>query len=692
MSVRTELADGVLTIVLDNPPVNALGQSVRAGLSAAIDRIERDAAITAAVISGAGPAFCGGADIKEFGKPPEAPFLGDLLLRLEACRIPVVAAINGVAMGGGLETALACRYRIAAPNATFALPEVKLGLIPGAGGTQRLPRLVGIKRAAEMITSGKSIPAKEALAIGLVEEVADGDVVAAARAFLVRAPERRPLSEIANASGGDEEWFVAFQGELDKRSRGQLSPLKALEAVRASTLLPFKDGLKREREIFAECMRSDQRKGLIHAFFAERAVSKVGFLESVRPREVKSIGVLGSGTMGAGIAIACAEAAFEVRLFDSSPSALEKGLDRIRKTFEDGAAKGRISAQEAAARTGRVKSASSIADMREADLFIEAVLERMDVKQEVFVELDRIAMPSAVLATNTSYLNVDEIARATRRPQSVVGMHFFSPANVMRLLEVVRATEAAPDALATAMAVGKKLGKICVLAGVGDGFIGNRIFKRYRQQADYLLEEGALPQDVDRVMRAFGFAMGPFEVSDLAGLDIGWHNRRREDATRDPNERYVALSDQLYNMGRLGQKTGAGWYRYEGRTAISDPAVDALIAENSKAKGIARRSIGDNEIRDRILFAMINEGVKTLEEGVARAARDIDVVFIHGYGFPAYRGGPMFYGDLVGPKRVLEAIEIFARVDPQFWRPAQALVDMAQAGRSFSSFEANWSR
>lgn len=689
MTVTTENQDGVLIVTIDNPPVNALGGAVRSGIDAALDIIDGDQSIKAAVLIGSAKFFSGGADIKEFGKAMTEPLLPDLLMRLEATRIPVVAAIGGVALGGGLETALSCRYRIATPAASMGLPEVKLGIIPGAGGTQRLPRLVGVKQAAEMITSGKPVNAIKALAIGLVDVVVEGDLLEAAINLAnekVDAADRLPLSNVEKPHDWDEEWLETFEKTIKARARGQLSPVKAFEAVCASGRMPFADGVKREREIFLECMASDQRKGLIHSFFAERAAKKVPALEGATPRDVKTIGVLGAGTMGSGIAIACAASGYEVKLFDTSSDALNAGGDRIEKSFARDVSKGRLSEAAAQAATSRVMLISAMDELHDADLVIEAVIEQMDVKKTVFSTLDKITKPGAVLASNTSYLDINEIASATKRPEDVIGMHFFSPANLMRLLEIVKTDKASKDALATAFAVGAKLRKVSVLAGICNGFIGNRILKKYRQQADYLVEDGAMPWDIDRVMRSFGFPMGPFQISDLAGIDIAWHNRRREDDSRDPAERYAAIADHLYDMGRLGQKTGAGWYLYkEGdRNAHPDPEIEKLILAESKKKGITRRDINDDEIRDRILFSMINEGAKILEEGIASRPLDIDLVLLNGYGFPAYRGGPMFYADAIGLDKVLDGVRLFEKTDSFAWRPSAMLVKLAETGGTFA--------
>ena len=686
MTVRMSVKEAAVVVEIDNPPVNALGHSVREGIAGALDAAAADDAVRGVLIVGAGAkAFSGGADIKEFSRPPAPPFLPDVLNRIEAFDKPVAAAINGLAFGGGLELALACDYRIAAPGATFALPEVRLGLIPGAGGTQRLPRLVGVEAAAEMIVSGKPVGAPYTEEIGLIDAVIDDDdfIDAALRNLLARlASGKRPEKPCGPALLSEEArvWLDGFEAKTRKRARGQHSPLRALEAVRAASELDLDAGLKREREIFLECLNSAQRKGLVHAFFGERAVGKHAFLKDHAPRPVRSTAIVGAGTMGAGIAAAFAANGFEVKLHDRDPNALERGVETVRKTVQSALAKGRIDAAEAEVQTARVSPVAALDEIADADLVIEAVIERMDVKKDVFRAIAAIAKPGAVLATNTSYLDVNDIAAATDRPQDVVGMHFFSPAHVMRLLEVIHADGAALDAVSTALHVGKRLGKICVLAGVGDGFIGNRIFRRYRLQAECLVLDGAAPEDVDRAMRDFGFPMGPFEVSDLAGLDIGWHNRRREDAFRDPAERYPDIADRLYDMGRLGQKTGAGWYRYDGKTKTPDPAVDEAIAASRKDNNVPQRTFSDDDIRERLLLAMINEGVRALEAGVARRAVDIDMVLLHGYGFPAYRGGPMHYADAEGLERIASRLGELAREDPVAFAPADLLTRLVESG------------
>lgn len=690
MSVNTQKQNHILLIQIENPPVNALGAAVRSGLSDAIDILETDDLLKAAIVMGAAASFSGGADIKEFGKPPVQPILPDLLLKLERCEKPVIAAINGVALGGGLETALACRHRVAVPGASLGLPEVKLGLIPGAGGTQRLPRLVGVKAAAEMITSGKPVSAAAAHDMGLIDLVVEGDLTEAAVAFVDGAVLNGAAPKGGKPEAPDTDWLINFEAKLKKRARGQLSQMKAYEAVKASLTLSLEEGLKREREIFAECMASDQRAALIHSFFAERQAKKNPLIQDIEPQNVETIGVLGAGTMGAGIAIAAIQAGYRVKLFDVNADALAAGAARVEKTLSREVERGRMSQQAVDRALANFSATPAQTEFNDADLIIEAIIENMDIKKKVFADLDEIAKPGAVLASNTSYLNVNEIADATSRPQAVIGMHFFSPANVMRLLEIVRTDKAAPDVLATANAVALKMRKIPVFAGVCDGFVGNRIFKKYRQQAEYLVEDGAAPEDVDRVMREFGFAMGPFEVSDLAGIDIGWANRRREDATRDARERYVDIGDKLYELGRLGQKTGAGWYRYEAgdRTPHIDPLVKDLIAERAAEKGITRREISDDEIRERILFSMINEGADVLGEGIVQKASDIDLVFLHGYGFPAFRGGPMFYADQLGAGRIIEGILRFAAADPYAWRASPLLTERAASKKSFSEFSA----
>ncbi len=688
MGVEINLDETIAVITIDNPPVNALSTHIRAGLVAAIEAVNANEKIQGAILTGAGRIFIGGADIKEFGAPPQQPFLPDVINVIENCRVPTVAAINGVALGGGLEVALGCRFRLGSPAAKCGLPEVNLGLIPGAGGTQRLPRLIGAVKAGEMITSGKPLNAEKALEAGLLDAVLSETLLEGAKKFLhekIGADDYGQDLSTGKVPDWDADKFTALEAKTKVRARGQLSPVKALEAVRASYELSFTDGLKREREIFTQCMASSQRAGLIHAFFATRQVAKIPGLDMANTRPIKTVGILGAGTMGAGIAMAFLAGGYRVSLFDINMDALDAGLERIAKTLKSSVHKGRISAAVKDDQLARLSAISSMEDLSETDLIIEAATENMEVKKSIFRELDHICKPGAILATNTSYLDVNSIAREAKRPGDVVGMHFFSPAHIMKLLEVVRTDTLSDDVLATVMVLGKSIGKITVLSGVCDGFIGNRILKAYRKQAEYMVEDGARPEQVDKVMKDFGFAMGIFAVSDLAGLDIGYLGRRREDAARPKRERYVDIADKLYDFGRLGQKTGSGWYNYQSgsRTPIVDPVVTKLIEETSSRNGITRREFSDVEIRERILYAMINEGAKILDEGIAARALDIDMVYIHGYGFPAYRGGPMFYADQIGVKTVYERITAFANTDPYFWKVSPLLKRLAEAGGTF---------
>ena len=691
MSVNFSIQDSIAVITIDNPPVNALSQSVRQGLVETVTKINADDTIKGAVLQGSERIFSAGADITEFGKPPMEPSLPDVIYALESCRVLIVAALSGVALGGGLEVALGCRYRVGSPKAKTGLPEVNLGLLPGAGGTQRLPRLIGAVKAGEMITTGKPLGADKALAVGILDALFDTDLVGNAISFiqdkLGANDNRSALCDIDVLPNPDPDGFAALTKKTKARARGQLSPIKALEAVAAAAELPFREGMAKERALFMDCMASDQRAGLIHSFFAQRQVGKIPGLEATETRDIKIVTILGAGTMGAGIAIAFLNGGYTVNLFDINTDALNAGKARIIKTLESSAAKGRISAAQLQSRISNFGTITQMTDAANSDLIIEAATENIAIKKSIFRDLDTIAKPGCILASNTSYLDINILAAETKRPADVIGMHFFSPAHIMKLLEVVRTDSVADIVINTVMKVGKSVGKVSVLSGVCDGFIGNRILKAYRKQADYMVEDGAMPQDVDRVMRAFGFAMGPFEVSDLAGLDIGWHNRRREDAFRPEQERYSDLADKLYDLGRYGQKTGSGWYTYEtgSRTPIIDPLIAGMIAENAAAKNIARRTFSDEEILNRILFAMINEGAKILAEGIALRALDIDMVYVNGYGFPAYRGGPMFYADQIGAKTILDGINTFAEQDPYAWQASTLLEKLAETGGMFKN-------
>jgi 3-hydroxyacyl-CoA dehydrogenase len=690
-SVVNVIREGPVGVIQVNvPPVNALSQSVRAGLLDAISRLDADPAVEAAVLICQGRTFIAGADVTEMDQPPNDPQLPDVTARFERASKPVVAAIHGTALGGGFELALACHYRLAVKGATVGFPEVKLGLIPGAGGTQRLPRLVGVARALQMITEGAPVPVEVAREWGAIDKVLDATeasgvdlqaaAIAAARSLAhVGGPLRRVGS--LGAPERDAAAFDAAARGLEKKARGQVAPLRAVDAVRAATELTFEEGLRREREIFLELRASPQSAALRYAFLGEREVSKPpGLPAETKVRPVQAVGIVGAGTMGTGIAMCFANAGIPVTVLDADAAALERGLETIRRTYASSVARGSLSQAEMDRRLGRVQVTSSFADFGHSDLIIEAVFEDIDVKKRVFQELDAVAKPGAILATNTSYLDVATMAGFTGRPQDVIGLHFFSPANVMRLLEVVRTPAVARDVVATAMHVGKALGKVAVLVGGADGFVGNRMLAQRTREAYFLLEEGALPEQVDRVLTEFGFPMGPFVVGDLAGLDIGWRNRKARAHLRKPSVRDCNLLDKVCELGRLGQKTGAGWYRYDkgSRTPIPDPVVEQLIVEHSKAAGIPRRAITDAEILDRCLFSMINEGGKILEEGVAVRELDIDMVWLHGYGFPAYRGGPMYFARTTGFEAVVRRLREFeARFGPEFWTPSGWLIARA---------------
>ncbi len=669
-AVRQALHGRVLVVTIDNPPVNALGVEVRRKLHAAIEAAELDPAIEAVLLVGAGRNFIGGADIREFGKPPLAPALPEVCDRIEACRKPVVAAIHGAALGGGLEVALAAHYRIAMTggltggltNAKLGLPEVTLGLLPGAGGTQRAPRLLGAKAALDLMLSGRHIGAEEALALGLVDRIGEtGDVLAEGLAYAqallaARAPARRTRDADGLADRvASRAAIEAARAETSKKSRGLFSPLKIVDAVQAALEMPFDDGLRHERQLFLQCLDSPQRAGLIHAFFAEREVLKAPETRKAKPRPIESVGVVGGGTMGAGIAVAALDAGLPVTMIERDDASLAGGRAHIEKVYDRLIAKGRMTPSAKAAVLARLRGSTSYDALGAVDLVIEAVFEDMAVKQAVFAELDRVCKPGAVLATNTSYLDIDAIAASVSRPGDVVGLHFFSPANIMKLLEVVVPAQVSPDVVATAFDLAKKLRKVPVRAGVCDGFIGNRILAMYRAAADYMLEDGASPYQIDRAVREFGFPMGPFEVSDLAGGDIGWATRKRRATTRDSKQRYVQIADRICERGWFGQKTGRGYYLYSdgARSGTPDPEVEAIIDAERERAGIMPRAFTDDEIIRRYMAAMINEGANVVHQGIALRPLDVDVTFLYGYGFPRHRGGPMKYADTVGLAKVL---------------------------------------
>lgn len=684
----------ILVVTIDNPPVNALGVDVRRGLAAAIDAAGADAAVNAVLIVGSGKTFIGGADIREFGKPPMAPFLPDVCNGIEACSKPVIAVIHGAALGGGLEIALAAHYRLALPAAKLGLPEVALGLLPGAGGTQRTPRLIGAAAALDLMLSGRHVGAAEAAKLGLVDRVVDGaDPLAAGLAYaqeLVQggAPVRRTRDATQLADTAAQRAAIdSARAETAKKSRGLFSPLKIVDAVQGALELPFEDGQALERKLFLECLDSPQRAGLVHAFFAERETARAPETRSAKPRPIESIGVVGGGTMGAGIAVAVLDAGLPVTMVERDDEALARGRKHIEKVYDGLIAKGRITPDAKNAIMARFNGSTSYDALAHADLVIEAVFEDMAVKHAVFAELDRVCKPGAVLATNTSYLDIDEIAAAISRPQDVVGLHFFSPANIMKLLEIVVPAKVADDVVATAFDLAKKLRKVPVRAGVCDGFIGNRILAVYGQAAQAMMEDGASPYQIDKALRDFGYPMGPFQVSDLAGGDIGWATRKRRAPTRDPRARYVQIADRLCERGWFGQKTGRGYYLYPdgARVGTPDPEVEAIIDAERARAGKSPRSFSDAEIVRRYLAAMINEGANVVHQKVALRPLDVDVTFVHGYGFPRYRGGPMHYADTVGLPTILADIREFAKEDPLFWQPSPLLVELVEKGANFAS-------
>jgi 3-hydroxyacyl-CoA dehydrogenase len=692
-SYTTQRAVAVIT--LQNPPVNGLGHEVRSGIVEGLDRALADPGVKAIVLVGAGKAFSGGADIREFGTPKASaePVLGTVIRAIEASPKPVVAAIHGVAMGGGLELALACHHRVALPGAQIALPEVKLGLLPGAGGTQRLPRVLGLEAALSMIVSGEPVPSEKLAGTPLFDALLEGDLVSGAVAFAEKViVEQRPLRLVRElrVEHPNPEGFLAWaRTAVAAASKGLPAPARCVEAVAAAVSKPFDEGLRVERDAFLHLVQTSESKALRHAFFAERTAAKIPDVPEGAPtRPIRSAAVIGAGTMGGGIAMNFASAGIPVTMLEISAPALEKGLAVIRKNYEGNLKKGRITADQLEERMKLIRPTTSYPDVAQADIVIEAVFEDMAVKEKVFRQLDEVTKPGAILATNTSTLDVNRIAHFTRRPQDVIGTHFFSPANVMKLLEVVRGSATAVDVLATVMALSKKLKKVAVVSGVCDGFIGNRMLEQYIRQAMFLLEEGAMPQQVDRALEKWGMAMGPFRMGDLAGNDVGWYIRKRRYVEK-PHLKYSRVADGLCEQGRFGQKTGAGWYRYEAgqRDAIRDPVVEELITAYSAGIGVTRRTISDQEIVERCLFALVNEGAKILEEGIALRASDLDVVYLSGYGFPAWRGGPMHHADAVGLYNVARTMSRFAaspQGDPGFWKPAPLLARLAAEGKSFN--------
>ncbi|MAB42344.1 MAG: 3-hydroxyacyl-CoA dehydrogenase [Pseudomonadales bacterium] len=691
--VTLERKGAIAVVTVNNPPVNALGIAVREGLQQSFKAAEADPDVKAIVLVCEGMTFMAGADIKEFGKPPKEPSLPDVVNGIEAGSKPSVAVIHGTALGGGLEVAVSCHYRIAVKSAKVGLPEVKLGLLPGAGGTQRLPRLVGVAKALDMIVSGNPIGAVEAHDLGVIDELVEGDLTAAGIAFAEKLlaegkGPRRTGERTDKLDGVDNAAAVAAKrAEIEKKMPGLFSPQRCVSAVEAAFALPLAEGLKRERELFGECLVSPQRAALVHAFFSERQASKINDLPKDTPvRDFKSAAVIGGGTMGVGIAICFANAGIPVKILEISSEARDKALERARDTYGMSVKRGSLTQDALEQRMTLISGVTDYADLSDVDVVVEAVFEDMGVKQKVFEALDANCKPGAILASNTSSLDLNAIAQFTKRPQDVVGLHFFSPANVMRLLEVVRGEKTANDVLATAMAIGKKLKKVSVPVGVCDGFVGNRMVFQYGRESEFLLEEGGTPEQIDGALRKFGLAMGPFAMRDLSGLDIGLAIRTRQRQTLPAEFKLPVVLDKMAEAGLLGQKTGKGFYVYEkgSRTPLPNPELPAIMEAASKEQGIERRELSDEYIIERTIYALINEGAKILEEGIAQRASDIDVIYLNGYGFPSYQGGPMFYADAVGLDRVYARICEFHEQHGAWWKPAALLEKLAKEGRKFA--------
>jgi 3-hydroxyacyl-CoA dehydrogenase len=684
--------DGIAVITLNNPPVNGLGNALRAAVMEHLKKAEADAAVKAVVIIGSAKFFSGGADIREFGGTRLKPDLPDVNDQQDSMKKPLVAAIGGFALGGGLELALACHFRVALPRSQVGLPEVKLGILPGSGGTQRLPRIIPMAEAVRLMTTGAMLPVEKAKEYGLIDEIVQGDLLEGALSFTrkileSKAPLRRIRDQKAKLDGDPKAFFAQVREQVAKESKGYPAPLEIVACAEAAATLPFDEGRKQERVGFDRLMQGPESKALRHMFFAERQTAKIPDVPEDTPvREVKKAAVIGAGTMGGGIAMNFANAGIPVTLIDMSQAAVEKGLGIIRKNYAATVSKGRLKQEDMDKRMGLINPSTDLSSVSSSDIIVEAVFERMDVKKDLFGKLDAMAKPGAILATNTSTLDVDEIAAATKRPQDVIGTHFFSPANVMRLLEVVRGKRTDKSVLATTMKLGKALKKVPVVSGVCDGFIGNRMLEKYGQQSLFLLDEGATPQQVDGALARFGMAMGPFTMYDMAGNDIGWEIRKRRYQER-PDFVYSKIADRICEQGRFGQKTGKGFYKYEAgnRKPIPDPDVDKILDSYRSEIGTKKRSISDEEIVERLIYALVNEGAHILEEGIALRASDIDMVYLTGYGFPPYRGGPMFYADTVGLDKVLASIQSFQKgYQGNQWKPAPLLAKLAKEGRKFN--------
>ena len=683
-AIRIEYEGDIALLCIDNPPVNALGSAVRQAILTAMKQLNDEGRAKVIAIWCAGRTFSAGADIREFGKPPQKPAMPDLYNEIEASGIPVISAIHGMALGGGLELAMATHARIGIKGLKVGLPEIALGLLPGAGGTQRLPRLTGIPAALEMILTGRQVAGDEALKLGIIDRLVEGEpravALSAAREVLAGTLEARRTCDLQTTP--DDATLGATATKIKKTQPHLYSPLKCVEAVAASTG-PLTEGLAVERKAFLDSMDTPQRAGLIHAFFAERAVANVPE-KSATPRDVNAIGVIGGDTMGSGISTSALLAGLKVTLVEVTDEALERGVATITKNIDGAVKRGKLAAEKRDAVLGQLIATIDMDDLKDADLIIEAVFENMDVKKEIFARLDQIAKPGAVLASNTSYLNIDEIASATSRPGDVLGLHFFSPAHVMRLLEIVVADKTAPDVVATGFALAKRMRKIGVRAGVCDGFIGNRILSHYAKTAQYLMMDGASPEQIDKALEGFGFAMGPFRVSDLAGLDIGWAERKRKAPMRPNRERYIPIADRICEQGWFGRKTGQGYYDYSKDPAEPyGPAMEIIASERQKA-GITPKTFSDEEIVDRYMTAMIAEAARVVEDGIALRPVDVDAVFLFGYGFPRFRGGPLHYADTLGAKEVVARIERYAEDDDYYWQVPEILRKMAADGSTFA--------
>ena len=694
--VSYEVRGSIGLIQINNPPVNALSvnKGVLQGLLDAIKSGDHDPQVNAFLLIGGGKNFSGGADISEFGKPkaPGMATLSDLLDYMDTVTKPIVAALSGPTMGGGFELSLTCHYRLASKEAIVGLPEVKLGILPGAGGTQRLPRIIGAEQALELITSGAFISAEKAKSLGIVNEIIDGELLEGSIKWIKRALRSElPVARVSERSvktNADPQAFITeARAVAENKWRGYPAPLRIVECIDAAINKSFKEGMKIERENIEALIPTDESKSLRHLFFAERHANKVdGISKEVPIAKIQSVSVIGAGTMGTGIAMNFLNVGIPVTIIDTNDETLQRGIDTIKKNYLSTVEKGRLSTEDRDRRVALLQGSTALSSVSESDLVVEAVFEEMAVKKAIFLELDSVAKPSAILATNTSTLDVNEIASVTKRPEQVIGLHFFSPANVMQLLEVVRADKTSKEVVATSMSLAKKIKKIPVCVGVCDGFVGNRMIHTYLREAEYLIEEGALPQQVDHAIESFGFAMGPFRMCDLAGLDIGWAIRKRRKSEGLVSKRYVSIPDQLCERGWFGQKTGGGYYTYESgsRVPIVNPEVNAIVENASSEKGITRRKIEANEIVDRLMYALINEGSAILAEGVAQRASDIDVIYAAGYGFPRYRGGPMFYAQTIGLSNVVEGIERYSnQAHGEHWQVSPFLSDLVQKNQTF---------